>query len=72
MRIVGFDGQADGRQAIRDGKLYADPIQFPDEIGRQTVRAVLDYLDGRPPPPEILIPTRLYRREDGLKDPELK
>ncbi len=25
--IVGFDGQPEGRQAIRDGKIYADPIQ---------------------------------------------
>ncbi|MFL2908195.1 MAG: substrate-binding domain-containing protein, partial [Limisphaerales bacterium] len=35
IKIIGFDGQLDGKQAIKDGKLYADPIQHPDKMGRQ-------------------------------------
>ena len=27
--IVAFDGQPEGKQAIKDGKIFADPIQFP-------------------------------------------
>ena len=72
IKIVGFDGQIDGKQAIRDGKIFADPIQFPDEIGKQTVKAITDYFDGKSPPPQLLIPTKLYRKADGLADPALK
>ncbi len=70
--VIGFDGQPIGKQAIKEGKIYADPIQFPDRIGRRTVRAVLDHLAGRELPKEILIPTALYRRADAEKDPSLK
>ena len=31
VKIVGFDGQPEGKQAIKEGKIYADPIQYPDE-----------------------------------------
>lgn len=69
--IVGFDGQIDGKQAIRDGKIYADPIQFPERIGTETVNAILKYLDGEEVPPSILIPTELYRRADAQADESL-
>ena len=72
IRIVGFDGQPEGKQAIKDGKLYADPIQFPDKIGAETVRAFFKYLDGEEVPKEVLIPTALYRKADAAKDPSLK
>ena len=42
--IVGFDGQPEGRQAIKDGKIYADPIQFPDKMGAQIVDAIMEHL----------------------------
>ncbi|MHB9005777.1 MAG: substrate-binding domain-containing protein [Limisphaerales bacterium] len=70
--VVGFDGQPEGRQAIKDGKIYADPVQSPDRIGTETARAVVKYFAGESVPPEILIPTALYRRADAEKDPELK
>ena len=67
VKIVGFDGQPEGKQAIREGKIYADPIQHPDEIGRKTARAVLGYFRGEAPEAEILIPTQLYRKADAAK-----
>ena len=69
---VGFDGQLEGTQAIKAGKIYADPIQFPDRIGRQTVQAIVRYFKGETLEPEILIPTALYRKADAQKDPALK
>jgi ribose transport system substrate-binding protein len=72
VKIVAFDGQPEGKQAIRDGKIYADPIQYPDRIGRETMRAIVRHFDGEKVPAEILIPTALYRKADALKDPELK
>ena len=70
--IVGFDGQPEGKQAIKDGKIYADPIQFPDKMGIQIVEAIIRYSKGETLPPQMLIPTRLYRKADAAKDPELR
>lgn len=72
VKIIGFDGQIDGKQAIKDGKIYADPIQFPDRMGVMTVATIMRYLNGEEVQPEQLIPTALYRQADGQKDPELK
>ncbi|MEX2176232.1 MAG: substrate-binding domain-containing protein [Pirellulaceae bacterium] len=72
VKIVGFDGQDFGKQAIRDGKIYADPIQYPDQIGIKTAQSILAYFNGEPVEPEQLIPTGLYRQADGLNDPALK
>jgi ribose transport system substrate-binding protein len=72
IKLVGFDGQPEGRQAIKDGKIFADPIQFPDRIGVETMRAIVKHFAGEPLPPQILIPTALYRKADGQKDPSLR
>ncbi len=72
VKIVGFDGQPDGKQAIKDGKIYADPIQYPDRIGRLTVQTILRYFSGEQVEKQQLIPTELYRKADGEKDPSLK
>jgi len=70
--LIGFDGQPEGKQAIKDGKIYADPIQFPDRMGVEIAGAIIRHSKGEDVPKELLIPTRLYRKADGMKDPELK
>lgn len=70
--IIGFDGQPEGKQAIKEGKIYADPIQFPDKMGVQIVEAIIKHSKGETLPPQMLIPTSLYKKADGEKDPELK
>ncbi len=72
VKIVAFDGQPEGKKAIKAGKIYADPVQYPDRIGRETARVIARYFEGEKVPPEILIPTGLYRRADAAKDPSLK
>lgn len=72
VKIIGFDGMPEGKQAIKDGKVYADPIQFPDKMGVQIVQKILDHLAGKPVEPKILIPTALYKKADADKDPDLK
>jgi ribose transport system substrate-binding protein len=69
--VIGFDGQPEGKVAIKKGSIYADPIQFPDQIGAKTVETIMDYLEGKDVPDEILIPTALYRKADAESDPEL-
>jgi ribose transport system substrate-binding protein len=70
--IVGFDGQPEGKQAIKDGKIYADPVQFPDKLGDRIVDAIVRHSKGETLPPQMLIPTSLYRKADADQDPELK
>jgi ribose transport system substrate-binding protein len=72
VKLIAFDGQPEGKRAIRDGKIYADPIQYPDRIGRETARVIARYFEGEKVPPEILIPTELYRKADAEKDPSLR
>jgi ribose transport system substrate-binding protein len=70
--IVAFDGQPEGKQAIKDGKIFADPVQFPDLIGKRTVELIMEYFAGNEVEKEVLIPTQLYRQADGESDPSLK
>ena len=72
VKIIGFDGQTEGKQAIKDGKIYADPIQFPDKMGIQTVQTIIRHFNGEEVEKEILIPTSLYRQADGLEDESLQ
>ena len=70
IKIIGFDGQPIGKQAIRRGDIYADPIQFPEEIGRKVVQQIAKYLNGDAVEREILIPAKLYFQSDAKNDPE--
>lgn len=70
--IIAFDGQPEGRQAIKDGKIYAEPMQYPEKMGIEVVRAFVRYSKGEEVPKEMLIPTTLYRQADAKADPTLK
>ena len=70
--IVAFDGEKQGKQAIKDGKFFADPIQFPDRMAIQTIEKIVKYFKGEEFEVITLLPTELYRKADADKDPELK
>jgi ribose transport system substrate-binding protein len=72
IKLIAFDGQPEGRKAIKEGKIYADPIQFPSRIGIETVRTIVKHFAGEPISAQVLIPTSLYRKADAEKDPSLK
>lgn len=69
--LIGFDGQPEGKKAIRDGRIYADPIQFPDRMGVKTVELIMRHFEGEQIEPEYLIQTELYRKVDAENDPSL-
>ena len=68
VKLIGFDGQPEGKQAIRDGKIFADPIQFPDKLGLETAKAIVRYFEGEEVPSELLIQPRLYYQADAIKE----
>lgn len=70
--IIGFDGQLEGKQAILEGKIYADPIQFPKKMGVVSVENIVKYLEGEEYEEIQLIPTAIYKKADAEKDPELQ
>jgi len=72
VKVIGFDGMPEGKQAIKDGKIWGDPIQFPDKIGQQVIQSIVKYLNGDDVPKAILIPTALYTKVDADKDSSLK
>ena len=77
VKIIGFDGELAGKQAIRDGKIVCDPIQYPDQIGAKTIEMLMKYLAGDDIESEmdngqILIPSKLYYKSDADNDPVLK
>lgn len=72
IKIIGFDGQLDGKQAIKDGWVFADPIQHPDKMGKQIVQLIIKHQAGEEFSPETLIPATLYGKAEADRDPELK
>ncbi len=66
IKVVGIDGQPEGLQAIKEGKIYADVIQHPDEIGRKAVETIVKYMAGEPVAPAILIAANIYRLQDAM------
>ena len=70
--IIAFDGQLMGKKAILEGKILCDPIQFPDQIGKQTIEMIVKYFSGEEVPKEKLIPSKLYYQADAQQDPELQ
>jgi ribose transport system substrate-binding protein len=65
VKIIGFDGQPEGIRGVDEGKIFADPVQSPDKIGRMTVDTILRYFQGEEVPASQLIPTTLYRKRSA-------
>ena len=70
--LIGFDGQPDGKMAIRDGKMYGDPVQFPDRMGVEVTKAIIRHFQGEAIPKELLIPTEFYDKAQAEKDASLR
>jgi ribose transport system substrate-binding protein len=63
--IVGFDAVPEAREAIKNGKIFADVIQKPHEIGARTIEAIKAYMSGEQVPPTILIECGLFTKADA-------
>ncbi len=72
VKLIGFDGMPEAKQAIKDGKLYGSSIQFPDRLGVLVVQAFIAYMNGEEVEPVTLIDTELYTKAEADKDPSLR
>ena len=66
--IVGFDASPAGKQAVYEKKLYDSPQQFPRKMAKGTVRAFIDYLEGKDLLKNNFIPCEHYYYEDSVND----
>jgi ribose transport system substrate-binding protein len=72
IKIIGFDGAPEAKQAVKAGKITSDIVQYPEKIGQMTIQAIVKYLAGEQVPAQQLIPAGAYRKADADKDPSLK
>jgi ribose transport system substrate-binding protein len=72
VKIVGFDAMPEGRYAVKQGKLYATIVQYPEKIGRTTIDVITRYMAGEQLPPQVLIPCTTSRQAEADRDPTLK
>ncbi len=72
VKVIGFDGMLEAKQAVKDGKIYADIVQFPDKIGELTIQGIASFMGGEKLKPQTLIPAAIYKKADADKDPKVK
>jgi ribose transport system substrate-binding protein len=65
--VVGFDADAEARDAIKKGLLLADAAQAPERIGSATVDAVAAHLAGQPVAKETAIETFIVDKAELAK-----
>ena len=65
VKIIGFDAVPEARAAIKAGKIYADVIQKPREIGQKAIEAIKTYAAGGVVDAKTLIPCALFTQADA-------
>lgn len=53
--IVGYDATPEARTAISAGQMYGDAVQYPDQIGKDTIDAIHSYFTGKRPPKVVRV-----------------
>jgi len=62
--MVGYDGDKDARAAIlRGSALKADAVQYPREIGKQTIDTIAAYFEGQNPPEFVPVKVGIIDQE---------
>jgi ribose transport system substrate-binding protein len=63
--VVGYDATPEAQTEIKDGSMYGDAIQHPDQIGAKTIDAIHDYFTGKAPSAKIAIPVGTFTKADA-------
>ncbi|AEV30196.1 ABC-type sugar transport system, periplasmic component [Sphaerochaeta pleomorpha str. Grapes] len=65
IKIVGVDGSADGKAAIRDGKMLASAAQHPVDIGKISVETAYKIIAGENVQANIKVPVELVTKANA-------
>lgn len=63
--IIGYDATPEARTAIKNGTMYGDAIQHPDQIGAKTIDAIADSFAGKTVPKRIAVPVGTFTKADA-------
>ena len=63
--VVGFDGTADGIDAIKAGGMHASIAQQPEELGRAAVEAAVKVANGETLPATIAVPVTVITKDNA-------
>lgn len=62
--VCGVNGDPDGINAVRDGKIAATVFQNPDRQAEEALEAALQYIHGEKPESKIMIPFELVTADN--------
>lgn len=62
--VAGFDGNRDAMMSIAEGKLTVTLYQDPQAQAGEAVRALIDYIEGKPVPDRIVVQGTLVSKEN--------
>ncbi len=65
--IVGYDATPEARAAIAAGEMYGDAVQYPEQIGKETIDTIHEYFNGGHPPKVVKVNVGSYVRADAGK-----
>jgi ribose transport system substrate-binding protein len=71
VRFVGFDASPLLVEALRNGEIDAIVVQDPVNMGYQSVKQMLDHLDGKPVDPLVVTDVKLATKAN-MDDPAIK
>ena len=63
--VVGYDATPEAQSAIKNGQMYGDAIQHPDQIGSITIETIHDYFGGKTPPKKIAVDVGQFTKADA-------
>ena len=63
--IVGYDATPEAQTAIKNGAMYGDAIQHPNQIGVKTIDAIHDYFNGKTPAAVITVPVGQFTKANA-------
>lgn len=62
--VIGYDATPEARTAIKNGQIYADALQHPDQIGKLTIDAIHDYFGGKKVATRVDVPVGTFTKAD--------
>ena len=63
--VVGYDATPEARDAIKNGTMYGDAIQHPDQIGAKTIDAIAASFAGKTVAKTIAVPVGTFTKADA-------